>query len=275
MKTRSVLIALCSFAALAPIALALMSESACAPTAAPPIGAGHAAAAPASNGIDLAGIDRSVAPGDDFFRYANGTWLKTTEIPADRSSWGVSGTLAELTARRTADLITEASKAEAPAGSDARKIGDTYATFMDEAAIEAKGLAPLQPALDRIAAIARQGGPRPRARRDAPRRRRRPEQHELLHAQRPRPLGRAGPRRPRPLLALPAAGRPRNARPRLLPRCVAAHGGDPDKVSWRTSRNVLTLAGIAGCRREGGADLRAREDRSRRRTRGARIRKTS
>ena len=149
MKTRSRLIVLCSFAA-----LAVVSETACAPaTRATGAGAGAAATVPASHGIDLAGIDRSIAPGDDFFRYANGTWLKTTEIPADRSVWGVSGTLVELTARRTADLITEASKTEVPAGSDARKIGDTYATFMDEAAIEAKGLQPLQPALGSLAAI--------------------------------------------------------------------------------------------------------------------------
>ena len=149
MKTRSHLIVLCSFAA-----LAVVSETACAPTTRA-TGSGAAAAVPASRGIDLAGIDRSVAPGDDFFRYANGTWLKTTEIPADRSYWGVSGKLIELTARRTADLITEASKTEAPAGSDARKIGDTYATFMDEAAIEAKGLQPLRPALESLAAISK------------------------------------------------------------------------------------------------------------------------
>ena len=147
MKTRSRLIVLCSLAA-----LTVVSETACAP-ATRATGAGAAATVPASHGIDLAGIDRSAAPGDDFFRYANGTWLKTTEIPADRSVWGVSGTLVELTARRTVDLITEASKTEGPAGSDARKIGDTYATFMDEAAIEAKGLQPLQPALGSLAAI--------------------------------------------------------------------------------------------------------------------------
>jgi predicted metalloendopeptidase len=148
MRIRSCLIAPCSLAF-----LAVVSESACAP-ATRATGASAAAVVPASHGIDLAGIDRSVAPGDDFFRYANGTWLKTTEIPADRSVWGVSSALIELTARRTADLIVETSKAEAPAGSDARKIGDTYATFLDEAAIEAKGLQPLQPALDRVAAVA-------------------------------------------------------------------------------------------------------------------------
>jgi len=99
-------------------------------------------------------MDRSVAPGDDFFRWANGSWMKATEIPADRSSWGSSGEMGERTAKRTAELIAEAAKSNAPAGSEARKIGDTYSTFLDEAAIEAKGMAPLKPALEEIAAIA-------------------------------------------------------------------------------------------------------------------------
>ncbi len=111
-------------------------------------------AAPSEPGVDLAAIDPSVAPGDDFFRYANGTWLKNTEIPADRSAWGASGILDELTSRRTADLITTAAASKAPAGTDERKVGDTYATFLDEAAIEAKGVAPLKPALDAAGAIA-------------------------------------------------------------------------------------------------------------------------
>ena len=111
------------------------------------------AAATTSAGIDLAGIDRAVAPGDNFFGYANGAWIKSTEIPADRSSWGTSGIVAERTARRTADLIAEAAKQDAPAGSDARKVGDYYATFMDEAAIEKNGLDPLRPTLAAIVAI--------------------------------------------------------------------------------------------------------------------------
>ena len=106
-----------------------------------------------SAGIELAGMDRSVVPGDDFFAWANGSWMKATEIPADRSSWGSSGEMTERTAKRTAELIAEAARSNAPAGSEARKVGDTYSTFLDEVAIEAKGLAPLKPALERIAAI--------------------------------------------------------------------------------------------------------------------------
>ena len=109
--------------------------------------------ATASRGIELAGMDRATAPGNDFFLFANGAWIQSTEIPADRSTWGVNAVLSELTARRTSDLIAEAAATESPAGSDARKIGDYYASFMDEAAIEAKGLEPLRPTLQRINAI--------------------------------------------------------------------------------------------------------------------------
>jgi putative endopeptidase len=106
-----------------------------------------------SAALDVAGMDRSVKPGDNFFEYANGTWLKETEIPADRSTYGGSAILIELTDRRVADLIQETAKANAPAGSDLRKIGDYYTSFMDTTAIDAAGLKPLQPALDSIAAI--------------------------------------------------------------------------------------------------------------------------
>jgi putative endopeptidase len=111
------------------------------------------AAAALAIGLDLAGMDRSVAPGDDFFRYANGTWLKTTEIPADRASYGPGAVLVELTTKRTAEIVQEAAKAGAAEGSAAQRVGDYYASLVDQAAIDAKGLAPLQRALDRIAAI--------------------------------------------------------------------------------------------------------------------------
>jgi predicted metalloendopeptidase len=106
-----------------------------------------------TGGLDLAGMDRSVRAGDDFWRYANGTWLKRTEIPADQSSWSSDAVLSELTDRRTADLIREVARSNAPAGSDRQKIRDYYAAFMDSTAIERAGVAPLKPALDSIAAI--------------------------------------------------------------------------------------------------------------------------
>jgi putative endopeptidase len=108
----------------------------------------------AGKGLDLAGMDQSVKPGDNFFYYANGTWIKNTPIPPDRSSYGSGSILDELTSRRVSDLIQEAAKAEAPAGSNLRKIGDYYASFMDTTAIDAAGLKPLQPLLDSITAIA-------------------------------------------------------------------------------------------------------------------------
>ena len=103
-------------------------------------------------GIDTAGMDTSVKPGDDFYAYANGTWDRTTEIPADRSRWNMFSVLAERALGRTRAILEEAAANEAASG-DTRKVGDSYAAFMDETAIEARGLAPLQPALDEIAAI--------------------------------------------------------------------------------------------------------------------------
>jgi predicted metalloendopeptidase len=112
------------------------------------------AAAPANSasGLDLAGIERSVTPGDDFFRYANGAWIAQTEIPPDRSSFGADAILDELTRKRIVELIQGAAQA-APAHSDAAKVGTYYAAYLDEASIESAGIKPLQPALERIVAV--------------------------------------------------------------------------------------------------------------------------
>jgi len=106
-----------------------------------------------THGIVVANMDRSVKPGDNFYEYANGDWIKRTELPPDRSRMGVFSALADLSDKRTAALIEEAAKGNAPAGSSSRKIADLYNSYMNEAAIEAKGLAPLRPHLDAIAAI--------------------------------------------------------------------------------------------------------------------------
>jgi len=111
------------------------------------------AAAQETHGVAVANIDRSVKPGDDFYHYANGEWIKRTEIPPDRAGVGVFTRLADLSNKRTAALIEEIAKSNPPAGSGARKVADLYNSYMDEAAIEAKGLVPLQPHLDAIAAI--------------------------------------------------------------------------------------------------------------------------
>ncbi|MDQ3819016.1 MAG: M13 family metallopeptidase, partial [Acidobacteriota bacterium] len=102
--------------------------------------------------IDAAGIDRSIDPGDDFFGYANGAWLKTAKIPEDRASYGIWDVLSNEANQRTSELIKEASKAAN--GTEERKIGDYYAAFMNEQAIERKGLTPLKPELDEINSIA-------------------------------------------------------------------------------------------------------------------------
>src|SRR5262245_29471359 len=106
----------------------------------------------AAHDINRAAMDTSVAPGDDFFRFANGGWLAKTEIPPDRSSYGTFDVLAEQSQMRTRGLLEAAASSTASAGSEERKIGDFYASFMDEATIEKRGLAPLGPTLDAIKA---------------------------------------------------------------------------------------------------------------------------
>jgi putative endopeptidase len=103
-------------------------------------------------GFDSAGMDKSVAPGDDFFGYASGTWARTTEIPADKARYGMFNVLDDLSRERTKGIIDE--QARDPAS----KIGNAYLSFMDEAAIEAKGLAPLNPWLNQIRGLKSKAG---------------------------------------------------------------------------------------------------------------------
>jgi putative endopeptidase len=119
----------------------------------------HAQAAPTilepkfPPGIPVAGMDRSVSPGANFFAYANGTWLRTNEIPSDLSSYGSWDVLKELSERRVANLIQQQSEGAATAGSEAQKISDYYASFLQENRIEDLGLQPLQPILRAIGEI--------------------------------------------------------------------------------------------------------------------------
>jgi putative endopeptidase len=106
-----------------------------------------------THGIVVSNMDTSVKPGDDFYGYANGGWVKHTEIPPDRSRVGVFNGLDDLSNKRTAGLIEEAAKSNAPAASSVRKIAALYNSFMDEAAIEASSVGPLRPHLEAIAAI--------------------------------------------------------------------------------------------------------------------------
>jgi len=103
-------------------------------------------------GFDLAGMDRSVTPGEDFFDYANGNWVKTTQIPEDCSSFDSFASIAIETERHSRDIIEGAAANDRVTGED-KQIGDYYAAYMDEASIEAKGLRPMQPQLRAIAHI--------------------------------------------------------------------------------------------------------------------------
>jgi len=117
-----------------------------------PTAALQAHAAIGAFGLDLTTLEPDVRPGDDFFAYANGKWLDSFEIPSDRSSFGAFNRLEDLSEQRVREIIEQAAGAHAPAGSAEQKIGDYYASFMDQAAIEAKGLAPVSADLQLIAA---------------------------------------------------------------------------------------------------------------------------
>ena len=103
-----------------------------------------------ANGDD---IDRTVKPGDDFYRYASGAWLKRAASNAGQASYDNRATLMEKTNQRVCDLIEEAAAAHPAKGSVSQKVGDYYASFMDEGGVEAKGLTPLSDEMARISAI--------------------------------------------------------------------------------------------------------------------------
>lgn len=97
------------------------------------------------------GVDLSIPPGDDFFAYANGQWLAANPIPAGKDRWGARNELEDVTRKQVSDAFREAGRA--PIGSAARRVADFHAAWMNESAIEAKGLAPLKTELDGIARI--------------------------------------------------------------------------------------------------------------------------
>ena len=103
-------------------------------------------------GFDAAGMDKSVAPGDDFFEYANGLWAKNTPIPPDKARYGMFNVLDDLSKERTRGIIEEQSK------DASSKIGNAYQSFMNEAAIEAKGLTPFEPWLSEVRGIKSKSG---------------------------------------------------------------------------------------------------------------------
>ena len=104
-------------------------------------------------GVDLTAMDKAIAPGDDFYNYANGGWLKRTKIPADQARWGSFNILNQEAQKRTRALLENAQQTSVP-GSDGRKAADFYAAFMDEKGIAAHGTKLLKPQLGTIAVIA-------------------------------------------------------------------------------------------------------------------------
>jgi putative endopeptidase len=149
------LLALAAFAATAPEEKQVPVDSAAAPAAATTAPAGAPPVAkPAFGtfGLDLSAGNPHVKPGDDFFAYANGAWYQQFTIPADRSSFGPFDRLDELSKERVRTIIEQATASHAASGTPAQQIGDYYAAYMDQAAIEAHGLAPAQADLARIAA---------------------------------------------------------------------------------------------------------------------------
>ena len=109
--------------------------------------------------IDKANMDTTVRPGDNFFLYANGTWLKNNPVPGDQTRWGSFNILAENNLKALHTLLDSAAAVKkAPAGSLVQKVGDFYRTGMDSVTIEKAGIKPIKHLLDRIDNIKDQKG---------------------------------------------------------------------------------------------------------------------
>lgn len=107
----------------------------------------------ATSGIALERLTHGVRPQDDLYRHVNGSWLDTTEIPADKPVYGAFHELHDEAELRVREIVEEAAASDAPADSDQRKIGDLYADFLDEDAVERLGTSPIAGELAFVAAI--------------------------------------------------------------------------------------------------------------------------
>ncbi|MBI1187894.1 MAG: hypothetical protein GC206_11305 [Alphaproteobacteria bacterium] len=107
-----------------------------------------------SFGVDLSARDLTVDPGDDFFRYCSGTWIRDTEIPADRTRWGAFDILRAKAEEDVRVIVEETAATGGAPGSVEQKIADFYNSYNDVGAINARGLGPAQSDLDAIAALA-------------------------------------------------------------------------------------------------------------------------
>ncbi|MCY7289181.1 MAG: M13 family metallopeptidase, partial [Cryobacterium sp.] len=104
-----------------------------------------------ASGIDRDELDLAVRPQDDLFRHVNGKWIARSEIPADKARWGSFYLLAEESEKAVREIILEAQTA-AP-GTEERKFGDLYASFMDESRVEERGATPLAADLAAVDAV--------------------------------------------------------------------------------------------------------------------------
>jgi putative endopeptidase len=118
-----------------------------------PAGLAHEAAIGAF-GLDLSAGNSAVKPGDDFFAYASGKWYDHFEIPADKTSYGAFNQLDDLSKQRVREIIEQAAASHPAEGTAAQKIGDYYAAYMDQSAIETNGLTPVEGDLKRISSAA-------------------------------------------------------------------------------------------------------------------------
>jgi len=135
-------------------AIALLFVAACGQEAAQPTAdPATQAPQPLISGVDLAGMDTSVKPGDDFFAYVNGTWVKETEMPADKARYGLFNILRDESQDAVRAIIEKSATGDFAKGTDEQKVGDLYSSFLDWDTRNARGLEPLQPELDRINAI--------------------------------------------------------------------------------------------------------------------------
>jgi putative endopeptidase len=118
-----------------------------------PASAQEASTTPDVHGINVANMDKSIKPGDNFYLYCNGDWIKNTPMPADRARLSVFSALDDIANKNTAAIIEEAAKNGASGDASKRKIADLYNSYMDEKTINSKGGEPLQPHLKAIADI--------------------------------------------------------------------------------------------------------------------------
>ena len=133
------------------VAISAAFLSACGETSSPVAEAPKPAVG--SFGVDLAQMDTTIRPGDDFYSYVNGTWLKTFQIPSDRSRYTTGTRVSEKMEADVRVILDEVAASRGAAGTVAQKVGDLYGGWMDEAGIESRGTAPLTPYLDEIAAV--------------------------------------------------------------------------------------------------------------------------